>query len=260
MISPRFVPVAVALALGPGCATPGSETCGAGTRWDGTRCVADPSAVTDAGPTTIDAPTQPRPDGATSTPDASNPLPPDATSTPSGLRVFVSSLRYPANLQAAGGQATGLASADALCQGLADAAALGGTFRAWLSTSTVDAIDHIQGAGPWYRMDGAMAFPNHASLATTPLVSINLDEHLGSPDPYYEPWTGTALGGRHAPPTGTVASTTCLDWTSTSSSSSIRGLVGYYGEVAAQGDGPAWTDLALGYCSPFSRHLYCFEQ
>ena len=27
-----------------------------------------------------------------------------------------------------------------------------GTFKAWLSTSTVNAIDHIEGAGPWYMM------------------------------------------------------------------------------------------------------------
>src|SRR5687768_15633144 len=82
-----------------------------------------------------------------------------ASDTPvAGKRVFVSSLRYPANLKAAGGQATGIASGDALCQQLADAASLGGVYRAWLSDSTEDAIDHVQGTGPWYRMDGKLVF------------------------------------------------------------------------------------------------------
>jgi hypothetical protein len=40
----------------------------------------------------------------------------------------------------------GLAGGDAICQARADAATLGGTWRAWLSTSTVDARDRIVGA------------------------------------------------------------------------------------------------------------------
>src|SRR5690349_8365685 len=105
-----------------------------------------------------DAAMQPHPDAKTVTPDGSVVVPPDAA--PAGLRVFVSSLRYSADLRSAGGQATGLASADHICQTLADAAQIGGTWRAWISTTTVHAIDHILGNGPWYRIDGALAFPN----------------------------------------------------------------------------------------------------
>lgn len=177
-----------------------------------------------------------------------------------GKRVFVSSLRYPANLQAAGGESTGMASADALCQQLADAASLGGTYRAWLSTSSEDAIDHVQGTGPWYRMDGAMVFPNHASLGTTPMVPISIDEMGGMPDPYYESWTGTGTGGRLKVDNG-LTSTTCEDWTSTIDSDTIKGWLGIFGQQnTTLGAGPEWTNYADGFCSPFSRHLYCFEQ
>lgn len=186
------------------------------------------------------------PDGSVTTPDGSV--------TPPGLRVFVSSLRYSADLRSAGGQATGLASADAICQTLADAAQLGGTFRAWISTTAVDAVEHITGTGPWYRIDGALAFPNRARLGTTPLVPISIDEQGGTPDPFYEAWTGTALGGYLAP-LGSRQSVTCWDWTSTIDSTQVGGVVGDIDNNSA-----SWTELATGYCSPFRRRLYCFEQ
>jgi hypothetical protein len=179
---------------------------------------------------------------------------PDGSTQPPGLRVFVSSLRYSADLRSAGGKATGKASADAICQTLADASNLGGTFVAWISTSDQNAVDHVQGNGPWYRIDGAMAFPNRATLGTTPLVPIMIDEKGGTPDPFYEAWTGTALGGYLAPK-GSRLSVTCYDWTSTIDSTSVGGVVG---DIDASGS--SWTNLATGYCSPFSRRLYCFEQ
>lgn len=206
----------------------------------------------------VDATTMPPSDAASATdgklvtPDGK--LASDGSVTPPGLRVFVTSLRYSADLRTAGGQATGLASADAICQTLADAAAIGGTFRAWISTTAVDAIEHITGNGPWYRMDGQLAFPNRATLGTTPLVPIMIDEKGGFPDPFYESWTGTALGGYLAP-LGSRQSVTCWDWTSTVDSTQVGGVVG---DIDASG--ASWTELATGYCSPFRRRLYCFEQ
>ena len=166
-----------------------------------------------------------------------------------GLRVFVTSLRYSADIRSAGGQVTALASADSICQTLADASGLGGTFRAWLSTSSAHAIEHITGTGPWYRMDGALAFPNHASLGTTPMVPISIDEKLGTPDPFYESWTGTAVGGYLAPK-GARQSVTCSDWTSTIDSTQIGGVLGIYN--AAEGTTAEWTEYATGYCYAIS--------
>ncbi|HUF73156.1 MAG TPA: DUF1554 domain-containing protein [Gammaproteobacteria bacterium] len=55
-----------------------------------------------------------------------------------------------------GGDLGGLDGADAHCQALAEAAGISGTtWRAYLSTSTVDARDRI-GDGPWYNVDGVM--------------------------------------------------------------------------------------------------------
>lgn len=225
-----------------------AAACGGSGAGDDVDLGAQPDASTTGMPDVM-----PRPDGHVSpTPDA--PPAPDAPVTPPGLRVFVTSLRYPADLRSAGGQATGLASADHICQTLADAAQLGGTFRAWLSTSGTNAIDHVLGDGPWYRIDGALAFPNRATLGTTPLVPIAIDEHGGTPDPFYEAWTGTALGGYRAP-LGSRQSVTCWDWTSTVDSTQVGGVVGDIDDSSA-----TWTDLATGYCSPFSRRLYCFEQ
>jgi len=203
-----------------------------------------------------DAPAQPPGDAPVTPPPGDAPGIP-----PGGKRVFVTSLRYSADLRSAGGQATGLASADAICQTLADASSLGGTFRAWISTTQVDAIDRVTGPGPWYRMDGAVVFANRAALGTTPLAAISIDEKGGHPDPYYESWTGTALGG-HRAPLGARQSVTCYDWTSTIDSTSVGGVLGVYGEGPGEldGTGTQWTEYATGYCSPFHRHLYCFEQ
>lgn len=190
-------------------------------------------------------------------------IPPDSmTGPPPGAkRVFVTSLRYPADLKSAGGKATGRASADSICQTLADASSLNGTFVAWLSTSDMDALDHISGQGPWYRMDGALVFANRAKLSTIPPVPINVDETLGKPDPYYETWTGTNLGGHHTPPGGRV-STTCNDWTTEVISDSVGGMLGIFGNGYGQdvGHSADWTQYTVGYCGPFDRHLYCFEQ
>ncbi len=178
-----------------------------------------------------------------------------------GKRVFVTSLTYPADLRSAGGKATGRESADAICQTHADAVELGGTWRAWLSTSDKQAIDHIQGTGPWRRIDGVLAFANRATLGTTPQVPLAVDEKGGRPNPFYESWTGTALGG-HLAPKGGLQSVTCLDWTSTIDSDQIKGVLGVYGEPGSDIDGTTsgWTNIGPAFCSPFRRHLYCFEQ
>src|SRR5690606_30987322 len=63
-----------------------------------------------------------------------------------------------------GGDLGGLAGADAHCQSLAAAVGAGGkTWRAYLSTSTVDAKDRI-GNGPWYNSKGDLIAQNVADL------------------------------------------------------------------------------------------------
>jgi hypothetical protein len=269
-LSAALVPVIAAAVAGCSGGDGDGVTCGPGTVRDGDRCVPGGDGA-DATPRDGDGGGGPRADAAPGAPDAAPGAPDAAPGAPDaapgapdaapgapdaapGLRVFVTSLRYSANLVEVAGTASAHDAGDTLCQTLADASVLGGTWRAWLSTTELDAIDHIGGDGPWYRMDGAVAFPNRASLATTPMAAIRYDEMGGAPDPFYESWTGTGVGGRMKPLDG-LSSTTCVDWTSTIDSDEIQGTLGLIDE-----DGPLWTDYADGFCSPFSRHLYCFEQ
>src|SRR4029450_6471960 len=63
-----------------------------------------------------------------------------------------------------GGNLGGLAGADAVCQSLARAGGAGAkTWRAYLSTSTVDAKSRI-GNGPWYNFKGVQIAANVADL------------------------------------------------------------------------------------------------
>jgi len=63
-----------------------------------------------------------------------------------------------------GGNLGGLAGADGYCEGLAATVGAGGkTWRAYLSTSSVDARDRI-GSGPWYNVNGDRIAANLAEL------------------------------------------------------------------------------------------------
>src|SRR5262245_2730644 len=87
---------------------------------------------------------------------------------PSGKRIFVTSTPYTGDLKTNGAGMTGLHGADNLCGLAATAAGLGGTWTAWLSSSTVDAIDRINDVGPWYLVDRCtLVFNNKASIVTS---------------------------------------------------------------------------------------------
>ena len=164
-------------------------------------------------------------------------------------RIFVTHDQFPARLGLVIAAPTGLQSADAICNKAAQDAHLGGTFKAWLSDSTTDAIDRIADVGPWYFVDGVTkVFENKANLMTTPLVAIDVTE-TGAPllGPG-TPWTGTELGGRKS----TQANDRCSDWTSTSATAG--GLRGSTGATDSQ-----WTAEASAFCDA-SNGLFCIEQ
>jgi hypothetical protein len=157
--------------------------------------------------------------------------------------VFVSSAIYTGDLD-------GLAAADAKCETLAHAAGMMGTFKAWLSVwntwQQLNAIDRIEGNGPWYRTDEVLAFHNHAALATVPLVAINRDETgaLIPSDP--QVWTGTKEGGVAA---GQMAH--CAQWLG------ATGAVGQVGKATTAS--AAWTQDMYRTCTEPGR-IYCFEK
>lgn len=106
------------------------------------------------------------------------------------------------------GNLGGLAGADAKCQASADYEELGGAWIAWLSDSTTNALDRVTSDGPWYTLDGHLAFSHKSELAGKPRAVILIDQAEGhvAASSY---WTGTRLGGTNDAPN-------CLNWTSSS--------------------------------------------
>jgi len=183
-------------------------------------------------------------------------------------RVFVSSASY------TGGGLGGLAGADAKCQGLAQAAALPGTYRAWLSTDIEPVAARLAQVGPWHLVDpggavGPLVANDWADLTDGSLAhAIDQTESGGavasiaflcSTDAPVH--TGTAADGSfdqasQADPTDPKFD--CGDWTS--SGMTDQRLLG-----DARSTTSNWTLIAgclnLGaFCSMNPAYLYCFEQ
>jgi hypothetical protein len=179
------------------------------------------------------------------------------TAAPSGdKRVFVTSIKY-------NGDLGGLDGADAKCQDRANAAGLGGRWKAWLSDSVTDARNRLShSTGPYVRIDGQRIADSWTDLVTRWVdVSLEIDE-FGSKIPYepagstmgcswagglfFFPWTATLNDGTVLNP-----SSTCGDW-KTTSGTGTSGLGGY---SLSQ-----WTEWCQGWPCSSTHPLYCFEQ
>ncbi|MCC6333053.1 MAG: hypothetical protein IT380_03580 [Myxococcales bacterium] len=162
------------------------------------------------------------------------------------MRVFITHTAYSGNLAVAGQAGTGQAGADALCNLAAQASLKGGTWKAWLSTSSSSALSRIQDVGPWSQEAPAgvleRTFNNKANLSTAPLVALVRDENGGQAWGVRY-WTGTAPGG-------TPSVDTCTGFASTSG----YGTQGESGVTTSD-----WTDATYASCSNSAR-LLCFEQ
>lgn len=127
-----------------------------------------------------------------------------------------------------GGNLGGLEGADAHCQSLAEAVGAGNkTWRAYLSTDTVDAKDRI-GSGPWYNSKGELIAQNVADLHSdnnkiTAATALNekgtAPNYLGGdpPAPLAQPLQHDILTGTNED--GTSSGLTCNNWTSSSNDS-----------------------------------------
>jgi hypothetical protein len=153
-----------------------------------------------------------------------------------GLRVFVSSTARNANLG-------GLPGGDAICQGLATDAGLGGTWAAWLSNNGgagPHAIDRVTSAGPWRLVTGEIVAANKTELASGTLKhAIDRDEKGAAV--VGRVWTGTGADGRYL-------TNDCDKWTTGGS-----GRVG-----SSTGSDATWTSVAVDDCGNV-RRLYCFQ-
>ena len=159
----------------------------------------------------------------------------------------------------------GVAGADAHCQSLAEAAGAGGkTWRAYLSTSTVNARARI-GEGPWYNLKGELIARDLADLhddANDNITAANsYDENGGripglaqGEDATHDMLTGSNSDGRLAlelKGTGGIAEhttgkpATCNDWTGGAG----RARVGHFDSQVGE-PGTVWNSahLSLG-CS-----------
>ncbi len=166
---------------------------------------------------------------------------------PGAKRIFVTQETFEGNLVSGGG----LAGADGACSDAAKAAQLGGSWKAWISTSTVDAIDRISDVGPWFDLGGTEIFSDKANLAQSPAAALWRDEN-GTSLASDRIWTGTGFGGKYAPDLG-PGSKPCSDWTSAAQGESAK-----IGQVGRK-DGAAWTAFAGTTCDQ-QAHLICLEQ
>ena len=121
-----------------------------------------------------------------------------------------------------GGNLGGLAGADQVCQALAKAAGAGNkTWRAYLSTSTVDAKSRI-GNGPWRNFKGEQIAANVADLhsANNKITAATALTEKGTapnylagnpPAPVAQPLQHDVMTGTNED--GTKNADTCKDWT-----------------------------------------------
>jgi hypothetical protein len=179
-----------------------------------------------------------------------------------------------------GGNLGGLAGADAFCEQLAVAQSADfgrRTWRAYLSTSTVNAIDRI-GDGPWRNADGVIVANSSAQLhdpanaapggpldATWRIndFSIPLDEAGAQvPQNVHDILTGTLLDGTVA------ANETCEDWTSNVADQANLVRIGHSNRTGLAGQRQLWQDVHTVGCSQNGMpnvtqgggrgSLYCF--
>jgi hypothetical protein len=160
--------------------------------------------------------------------------------------VFTSNVVFVTPATLTPGTFGGLGPADMACSDAATAASLPGTYIAWLSTSTTNAIDRLAGSRGWVRPDGLPFVDQIADLAAskqwTP-ISLLAD---GSEQVFDATLvtTGTSANGN--------AGATCSDWTLTMST------LAAHGDLDAISTG--WTingsPLSNGCLGP--SRVYCF--
>jgi hypothetical protein len=150
-------------------------------------------------------------------------------------RMFVTSTTQTGNLG-------GLAGADAICRTRALAAGLSGTYVAWLSTSTVNAIDRLASASGWVRVDGRPVFNTRADIVAGASQYRPTMNEFGATSEDQFLHTGTAGNG-------TATGTLCLDWSTTIGAGVAAGRNRFSGRQ--------WTNGSTNSCAGASP-IYCF--
>lgn len=172
-------------------------------------------------------------------------------------RAFVTSVTGNGNLAgwADAGGASGISAGDAICRARATAAGVANAvkFKAWLSDSSINAIDRFTSNGPWARLDGVLLASSKSSLVDTVadgvngnlFTSLNQDE-TGAYHYYTTAWTGSDLAGAKT-------AQHCTDWTSNAGNPAS-------GTASSATNGQFLSDgFSAGWCNNSSLSLYCLE-
>jgi hypothetical protein len=156
--------------------------------------------------------------------------------------MFVTSSTYTGNLG-------GLDGADAKCNALAEEAELPGTYKAWLSTTTVNAKDRIADSTLGFqRVDGEMIAANLSDLIDWEILNpISRDEYDATVTTSV--WTGTNESGNK------ISTSTCQDWTYELSDLGGGSACGNSGASDFR-----WTFSIASYTCGTMRPFYCIQQ
>jgi len=168
-------------------------------------------------------------------------------------KVFVTSISGTGDLSSwpgANGQSGALAGKQ-ICQTLASEAGLANAdkFIPWLSDSTKEAVDRLQGKGPWARRDGIVVAKTKAdlldgSIFTSIAQTEKKEDYLSG-----GVWTGSSVSGLCKD----CRLMTCESWSSASPNQTGR-----VGQAHNANNG--WTDTRrTDESCDDDRHLYCFE-
>ena len=160
------------------------------------------------------------------------------------------------------GNLGGIVGADAYCQGLASAASLGGTYKAWLTDSDPKSAPAMrfgsEGFTGWYRLNTNP--PTGVAEGWTDLVGGNRDvpgnylqngitiNEQGVDVGSGSAWTNTRADGMQQ-----SSEQHCKNWTE--SDDMLNGTIG---RVKAGVLDKTWTDYNAAACS-FGVRLYCFQ-
>jgi len=161
-------------------------------------------------------------------------------------RVFVTSTTYTGNLGGDGG-------ADSKCQTRADAAGLGGTWKAWLSTCGVSAASRLNHYDGEYRLvDGITRVADNWADLTDGTLDNAINKTEANQIVTGHAWTNTQPSGNKQATNPTYV---CNNW-------AIADAV-FYGKTGQVGASDSywsidWYDSGFG-CNAQLR-LYCFEQ
>lgn len=164
-------------------------------------------------------------------------------------RVFITSTSYNGTM---GGGPGGLTAADNNCQSRANAAGLGGTWKAWLSTGTKSVASRLtHSIFPYSLVDDTTKIADNWTDLTDGSLQASINKNEGNIVTGSQAvWTNTKSDGSIF---ATDQRENCTDWVTSSA-----GRVGRYG-LNDLYTSSGWTDADNTECKQSNR-LYCFEQ